>query len=105
MWILRVYLRSGPMVELIYDGAEACRSQMEELNKPSAALRDSYGKTLTIGVEDIAAVMVSDYDAELAGVEKIEQCKAGLRAKMQARAQTLARPMMMPGNGQGIIHP
>ena len=113
MWILRVYLRSGPVVELIYDGADACRKEAMALNSiDGIALRDSYGKVLTIQDKDqIAGAMISDYDAELSGVDQIEKCKAGLRAKMQQRAAAQAGligagPMLpgrMGGNG-GIIH-
>ena len=92
LWILRVYLKAGPVVELIYNGADACRRSVKVLEAPElTAISDDYGKAITVEVDEIAALMTSDYDAELAGVDNIERAKAGLRAKLQQRAAAQAR--------------
>jgi hypothetical protein len=106
MFILRVYLKAGQAIELIYRGADACRADALKLADNQTGLRDDFGKALVIDdVSQIAAVMTSDYDAELAGVDEIERCKAGLREKMQRRAAAAAgfvggRPPIMP---QGLV--
>lgn len=93
MWVLRVYLRSGQTVELIYRGAEACKTAALEVVKPDAAMRDDFGKAFSPDDGTIAAVMTSDYDAELAGAEAIQRCQISLQQRLQRQASAIARPM------------
>lgn len=109
MWILRVFLKAGHTVEMIYLREDNCRRDIKTLGGVGAlAIRDDYGKALTIDAADIAAVQSSDYAAELNGMEAIRKAQMGVQEILQrhaaARAGLIGGAPQMGGNGRVVIN-
>lgn len=109
MWILRVFLKAGPTIEMIYLGADNCRRDIKVLGGIGAlAIKDDFGKALTVDAADIAAVLSSDYAAELSGMEAIKKAQMETSEKLQrhaaARAGLIGAGPQMGGNGRVVIN-
>lgn len=89
MHVLRVFLRSGAQIELLYRGKGDLRTSVHtlELATDRVSLVDDFGKSLNARAEAIDAWQPSDYAAELEGALAITRAKQKATEKFQREMQ------------------
>lgn len=109
MHVLRVFMRSGVQIELLYRGIGDIRRAVHALEAegPRIKLADDFGKGLDIRSEAIDGWQPSDYAAELEGALAIAQAKQEAQEKfgreMQKRHSLLVPTVPGLPNGRQII--
>ena len=107
MFVLRVWLTAGALVEHIYRGKTECRRDAHLLDSKANAvpvvLRDDFGKETTINLMHVMGYQVSDYDAELEGAMEINNRKQGIAERLQHRAMQRAQLIGGAPNGRVIV--
>lgn len=110
MYVLRIYLRSGPQVELLYRAKGDVRQAVHTLEGsdiPNARVRlsDDFGKDIDLRRDAIEGWQPSDYAAELDGALAISRAKQEANEKFQREMQTRHSLMVPtgPGNGRMVL--
>lgn len=104
MHVLRVFLRSGVQVELLYRGTGDVRLAVHalEADAPRVKLSDDFGKRLDVRSEAIEGWQPSDYAAELEGALAVAQAKGEAQEKFQREMQK-RHSLVVPGMPNGQI--
>lgn len=107
MHVLRIYLRSGPQIELLYRGKGDIRAASHALDEAGenarVSLADDFGKALTVHVADVCAWQPSDYGAELDGALAITRAKQEATEKFQREMQG-KHSLLVPQAGQNAAN-
>jgi hypothetical protein len=106
MHVLRLFLKSGVQVELLYRGKDDVRSAVHilESDPTRVKLNDDFGKSLDVLVASIDGWQPSDYAAELEGALMVARAKQEASDKFQREMQKrgsllVPGPVMQPPNG------
>lgn len=102
MHVLRVYLRSGQLIEMIYRSEETMAHSILLIGGVDVEFSDDFGKRLFVKERDIAAYQASDYDLELEGAMEINNRKQGIAERLQQRAMQRAQLIGGAANGRII---
>lgn len=107
MYVIRVYLRSGAMCEMLFRGKGDCRAAVHKLETAGdrVSLSDDFGKDLDVVATAIDGWQQSDYAAELDGALAINRVKGEAQEKFQRETQmkhSLVVPAGAP-NGRMVM--
>jgi arginyl-tRNA synthetase len=106
MHILRIILRSGAQIELLYRGIKEARAAAHLVDEGivhRVSFADDFGKVAVVSADQIDAHILSDYTQELAGVLEIAWHKQQVNEAHQKRVAAqhgmigMARPQIPNG--------